>query len=237
MRETLTLSGKLELIKYFIKHPLQKIEYKFSKPIILKNKYGEFKCGTGVPEVWTCSSLHDPGVHKELEKIKGGVFIDIGAHIGSMTIQVARQMDKKGKVIALEPFPYYFNMLKKNIEHNKLSNVKAHALACSDKEEEINLSWDLGDHKPSMKVKTINIDKLVKLDKLLRVDVIKIDVEGAELKVLKGCKKTIERFKPKIIFEANSSKEYEILTSEFKKMKYEIFKIDKNNYYAIFVEN
>jgi len=62
---------------------------------------------------------------------EGDVFIDIGAHIGRYTLEAAKAVGEKGKVIAIEPHPSNFKILNENIKLNNLNNV-------------ITLNWLLG---------------------------------------------------------------------------------------------
>jgi len=64
-------------------------------------------------------------LQSHFEAIKERIFVDVGANIGKYTIKVGRQMGNKGRVISVEPEPESFQVLKLNIEFNKLANVTA----------------------------------------------------------------------------------------------------------------
>ena len=66
---------------------------------------------------------------KYLALKKGDVFLDIGAHIGKYTIQVAKIVGDKGLVISIEPHPENFKVLNKNLLLNQLRNVKTFNIA------------------------------------------------------------------------------------------------------------
>ena len=61
---------------------------------------------------------------------KNDVFVDIGSHIGKYTISIAKLIGNNGKVISIEPYPYNFKVLVKNIVLNGLENVLALNVAC-----------------------------------------------------------------------------------------------------------
>ena len=184
---------------------------------------------------------------KEYFKLSSGVFIDIGANIGKYSVKLGRELGSRGKVIAIEPEKRNFNILMRNIELNSLKNVLAFKVACSNKNKEVNLylrnyNLDNTGHSikgsvgwPFEKVGCERLDSLVERLGLSRVDLIKIDVEGAEVEVLEGALKTLKKYKPNIICEIkedNFSKVKQILNH----LGYKLKKIDGENHYAYFKE-
>lgn len=146
-------------------------------------------------------------------------FIDCGAHIGWFTITGAELCKK---VYSFEAEKGNFECLQKNIELNGLTNVKAFNNAvgeeCIDTELYINLDndgghalWDISIHPFNKKTKSADKVKqpvkMVTLDSLIDepVKLIKIDVEGCELKVIKGADNLIRKYSPMIILEMNDS--------------------------------
>ena len=159
-------------------------------------------------------------------KAKGDeVFIDVGAHIGKYTITVAKIL-KDGLVLAFEPNPNNYRILLKNVKLNRLKNVIALKLAAwkSPTVLKLYLSEKGGNH--SLKVPHEDfvyvygkpIDEVVNELGLNRIDWVKIDVEGAELEVVKGLRRTIKKFRPQIIIEA----EEESVLKFLKQMNYTI---------------
>ncbi len=203
------------------------------KPIIkkfLKNIEGNLK--TEFAEVQGSKMFLDPGdsldlsingVYGELdtqiirEQIKeGDIVIDVGANIGYYTLIFAQLVGKTGKVFAFEPEPKNFEILKKNIEINNYDNVTAEQKIISDKCEKMKLFVSdsgivghriqkMGNFENFIEVESVTLDDYMKklnLDK--KVDFIKIDVEGAEPKVLDGAKTILkENVKLKIFTEFN----------------------------------
>lgn len=251
LKEGYSIKDKLAIASYFLSSPLhllyQKIgkEYKheFSHPIKIKNNVGIFSCGKSVSTAQIVSSLHEKDIEKYFS-INEGVFIDIGAHIGKFTIKLAKALNKKGKVISIEPDAFNFALLKENIRLNKLKNIIPKKIACSDSDGI--KSFYLGEHgsgghslkstrgSTEVSVKTSKLDSIISELNLNRADLIKIDVEGAESEVLKGAEKTLRKFRPKIIFEAWSKEDLEKSEKILKALNYSIKQLNSENYLAYY---
>jgi FkbM family methyltransferase len=139
----------------------------------------------------------------------GAVFIDIGAHIGRYTFPMAKLVGEDGIVIAVS-----FRALTRGIELNKFKNVVALNVALGDRNGSIMLCQKYITATSSIverekcrsfvEVPMETLDSIIKKLKISRIDVVKIDVEGAELKVLEGMVDTIRRFKPYMLVEVRS---------------------------------
>ena len=70
---------------------------------------------------------------------EGGIVIDVGAHIGPYTLIASRRVGLNGKVVAIEADSENFNILNRNIQLNKLTNVIALNYAAFSKEDELKL--------------------------------------------------------------------------------------------------
>lgn len=149
------------------------------------------------------------------------VFVDVGAHVGEYAIRMAYYYHK---VIAIEPIPRSVRILKKNIELNHIANIEVKQVACSDKEEVLTFRLRGGSSTAlecSGKFNVIKV-KAVRLDDLVDwCDVIKIDVEGWEEKVIKGASRIIKECKPVIVIEHHEFRGYD----SCKGMKERIIKI------------
>jgi len=133
----------------------------------------------------------------------GDVVFDIGAYVGDTALWFSKAVGSHGKVYAFEPEPRNFEKLKANLERNKVTNVIPLQLALSENEGEMQVasggnSSTITQTDTGTSVKVTTIDKFVEANKLPRVDFIKMDVEGHELKVLKGAHETIGAFKPSL---------------------------------------
>lgn len=232
-----SLKDKLIIGAYFITRRLNLIG-----EVAIKTKEAKFFCGENIASVWAASDL-DEEVQKMMPyfDINKGNFIDIGANIGKFSIIMGKRLGKNSKVFAIEPHPENFKILKKNIQLNKLSNVKAINAACSSSKRYLDLYLDeegTGGHsikkdaksagEKTIKVKSILLDSC----KIKNVKLIKVDVEGAEADVLLGAKKILKRNHPKIIFEAWDEKYLNKIKKVLKPFKYKIKKIGKIDYFA-----
>lgn len=132
--------------------------------------------------------------------------LDIGCHIGTYSLLAASYT--KGKVISIEPDPKNFSYIVKNKENNDFKHWETWNLAASDSNGEVKFcSGGPGSHifAEGWSENTISVDSR-RIDDIvgeIKIDFIKIDVEGWEIAALDGLQKTIERDSPPIVFEVN----------------------------------
>ena len=143
-----------------------------------------------------------------LEYLKeGSVFVDIGAHVGLFSVPAMKWVGDLGRVIAFEPHPDNFALLLKNVETNGATEgISVENAAVSNCNEPLTLytsAFNTGDHQvyPTSGRKGIDI-QCVSLDsyfgKSERVDVIKMDVQGAEGAAFEGMRRVLQE-NPKIV--------------------------------------
>ena len=145
-----------------------------------------------------------PGYLARYSIREGNIIIDAGAYLGSFTVFAAKKVGKNGKVIAFEPDPNNFEKLMKNINLNKLKNVIAikkglystNMKMVFDSSEVISHIISI-DHKENlnnyMNIEVITLDEILEELQIDKVDFIKMDVEGAEVQVLQGCRRTLQK--------------------------------------------
>lgn len=150
-----------------------------------------------------------------------GVFLDVGANQGELTLVAARHAPR-GRVYAFEPVPEWFQLLCENVRLNGLVNVTPVNVALSEAEgvREMFTSDDVETYTalheglssfvrtdtrpvPLGSFPTVPLDTFARREGLERVDLVKIDVEGAEASVLAGGREVIARHRPMIILEWN----------------------------------
>jgi FkbM family methyltransferase len=142
--------------------------------------------------------------------LPGMTVIDIGANIGYYTVIAARLVGEKGSVIAYEPAPENFGILQKTIEANDFRNVAAHQIAIADKKGQLNLhlyesnkgkhslvkdAQDARGFTTSIAVQTTALDEFLAEKNIAEVDVVKMDIEGAESIAMIGMSKTLKKTK------------------------------------------
>jgi FkbM family methyltransferase len=147
----------------------------------------------------------------------GDAVYDIGANIGYACLSLAKRVGSKGRVFAFEPLPENVNLLRQNIEGNRLTNVQILEVAASDNCGEAvirvaenpsmaSLVWHRENASAvELVVKTVVIDDLVEAGQLAAPKFVKIDVEGAEGQVLLGMQRTVAKTRPVLFIECSDA--------------------------------
>jgi FkbM family methyltransferase len=191
------------------KHVIRLMEDKLLRGIVINWQGNRFYL-QNFESLTVTSSEFEPFVKKCLVLHKGDVFLDVGANTGIYTVRAAKTIGPSGLVIAIEPDPGNFECLKKNIALNNFKNVIAYNFAAWSHKENLKLfiSEFTASHSTKrdfglghIKVKAISLDEIIHNLDVKRVDFAKIDVEGAELEVLKGFSNTMRKLRISIIVE------------------------------------
>lgn len=144
----------------------------------------------------------------------GMTVFDIGANCGQYTLLAAHAVGPSGAVHAFEPMPATFRILEEHVRLNRLSNVTLNQAALWNENGELELGSDegqsglwsvglaAGDPTP-VKVRAVKFDDYVREHGITRVDLIKMDIEGAEPFMLEGARESLERFRPLFLMEVN----------------------------------
>jgi len=147
---------------------------------------------------------------------KGAVVIDVGAHCGYYSLIAAKLVGDEGKVFAFEPHPANFKLLKRTISFNMCNNIIPINKAVGDTIGKTRLFLHTsGQHsivrkgKKHIQVEVVNLDRFFQENKI-SPDVIKIDVEGAEILTLKGMDRTLKDSKNLKLFIERGHDEQEI---------------------------
>ena len=125
----------------------------------------------------------------------GGVFVDVGANIGAVSLFVDsfnkdREDDSKIKVYAVEPEPNNLYLLNQNIQNNPTENITIVSNAIWHEEAMVSISNRGGNssivdlEEDSSEVLAITIETLLSTYDIKEVDVMKIDIEGAEFDLI-----------------------------------------------------
>jgi len=170
------------------------------------------------------------------------VFVDAGANFGEFTIFAAKHA---ASVLAFEPLPKVYAALEENVSLNQFVNVRLFQLAlgensatlpmysCIDGELNNNegLSTLYISDNRSTQVASVSVepfDDVFDESGYKRIDVFKVDVEGAEIEVLRGARTSIKRYRPVLLVELNSltceAAGYTVadLSNEIRTLDYEI---------------
>lgn len=204
-----------------------------------------------------CSAPSSVDIYTEIFKEKGHsilrqfsgkkdkVIVDVGANEGFYTLKI-KQNNSSAKIISVEANPSTFQILKKNIKGNRLNDVVLINKALTSKIGKVIFeivpevsaigALDIGIQKrPWLKkekikkiiVNGITLEKLCKDNKITNIDILKLDIEGAEMDVLKSSKYLLQNIK-KIVVEYHTPK----LKQEIKKFlrinKFKLLAEEKN---------
>lgn len=139
---------------------------------------------------------------------KGGVVVDVGANIGYYAVRFARAVGASGRVHAFEVDQRALRCLRRTLRHNALRQLHLYELAVSSAPGTLYLSQtkESGHTRAQSSgegrsVPSVRLDDHICACALERVDLIKIDVEGAELQVLRGAPATLRNMRPRLVVE------------------------------------
>jgi FkbM family methyltransferase len=169
---------------------------------------------------------------------QGDNFVDVGAHIGRYSIVAAKRIGNLGQIIAIEAHPETFELLKKNVALNGLRNVTAINTVVSSQKGKAKLYLDGHDSgftvystiminrtktEEFLEVEANTLDNILNENNIQRVNWIKIDVEGAELEVLKGAVDTLSSNKDlTLLIEVHGEANYVPILEVFRQYKFQI---------------
>ena len=217
-KHKLPLADKILWMEMFDIEKLCKKEEAIQVPGFILNLFDLSKIGHNYRIFSTAESLFLKYISGEYEYRKnninfmaeeGDYVIDGGAYVGDTTLYFADLVGEKGKVFSFEFEDGNLITFNKNMElnphlQNRIQNFK-NALWSNSKEFLYSLPAGPGssvtmEEPPyyTNKIPSKSIDDLVEEQNISKIDFIKLDIEGAELECLKGAKKTIDKFKPKL---------------------------------------
>ena len=156
-----------------------------------------------IQDVFNGMNFHEEEIIERFTPKEGDIVIDVGPAFGLYTILASRSIGSRGQVFAIEPQPEIFKMLNCNIKLNKLLNVTTLNYAAYSKEIKLKLynSYSIIQERAGknnsdfIEVNGNTLDYLMFQNKIKEVNWIKIDVEGAELEVLKGAHNILSKSK------------------------------------------
>ena len=169
--------------------------------------------------------LHPPFAHPAaLARLApGGIAIDIGANLGEWTLPFAAAVGRRGRVLAVEPAPRSAAALARTLAANALGQAELISCALGDEDGAVDFAVPLvtsacsdtgtahigpamAGHE-ALRVALRRLDTLVAERGLERIDLVKIDVEGHERRVLDGGGAALARFRPALVIETGHEAE------------------------------
>jgi FkbM family methyltransferase len=168
---------------------------------------GMHSCVAGTYEEETQNTL--------VERVHAGdVVFDVGANAGFFTLLAARLVGPFGRVVAFEPLPQAVEFLERHVALNRAENVRIVQAAVSNREgsalfrdEAFTMGRVTDDGE--LRVRLVALDSLCNAGELPRPDVLKIDVEGAELQVLEGAQQLLRERRPTILLSTHGRASHE----------------------------
>ncbi len=162
---------------------------------------------------------YEPDTMQLMAKLiqRDSVCLDIGANLGVMTVAIST-LAPQGQIYAFEALPQIYAHLQQNLSVNRVSNAVALNLAVYDKIGTLSFDYvaefaggsfasetGVHDHRSQRtEVACVTLDEWVTQQKLSRLDFVKMDIEGAEVRALAGAQQTLRKFRPNLIIECNS---------------------------------
>jgi len=140
---------------------------------------------------------------KGYEKLRplrvGDIVVDAGAYPGDYTLFASRRVGPTGRVIAFEPDARNRAILERNVRLDGRSNVTIIPKGLWDRDDVLHLDQDglastVVSHAADSTIEVTTLDAVVAALGLPRVDVLKMDIEGAEVRAVRGCVDTLRRF-------------------------------------------
>lgn len=136
--------------------------------------------------------------------------IDIGANIGYFTVLMSRSVGASGSVLAVEPVPVNYQLLMANLSINLVANVEVVAMAADREHREVRMVLPIAGNLGSYQAFGTGIEAFDNvpcrplddvLDPSARVDLIKMDAQGMDFRVVEGAMQTIARWRPLVLLE------------------------------------
>jgi len=171
--------------------------------------------------VYVCGSYEPNEFHYLARYLQPGmVVVDAGANEGLYALFASCRVGAAGLVLAVEPSPRELVCLRNNIARNRMSNIRVVPMALSDRRGRTLLQLAEDEHAGqntlgafvydiqaagTHAVEQIPLDTLLAQEHVQRVDLIKADIEGAELALLRGARETLRCYKPTLLCELDDA--------------------------------
>jgi FkbM family methyltransferase len=163
----------------------------------------------------------------------GSVVYDVGANVGFYTLLASRLVGPAGAVYAFEPFPDNIAHLQRHLALNNVSNVTLIEAAVSSESGEMGFSPGEFNEEGqlsstgSLRVRVVSLDDLVRAGAAKPPTMLKIDVEGAELDVLRGSEYVLAQYQPLIFLATHNPPVHQACCDFLKTHGYSLTTLDE----------
>jgi FkbM family methyltransferase len=140
---------------------------------------------------------------------KGSVMFDVGTNFGLYALTLAQRLGPTATIHCFEPNPVTYARLTRNISLNPMRNLHPHQLGLGDWEGTARVVSNNDTNSGAASLAEgqgtliTTLDRFCEEHKIQRIDFMKVDVEGFEPRLLKGGRRSLERFQPMMQFELN----------------------------------
>lgn len=222
LKQARGLKNKVIILDYLIRNILHRFfkRIKIPKEIFVEMKDLKFWFAAEQSELSPYLEVYYHRIYERDNRFiprSSDIVFDVGGHIGFFTILQARRVHP-GKVFVFEPNPDAFYRLLKNIRINGLKNIYSFNKAVtfhkgmvilrlarrSSEATTIMARGTANDYDKEMKIETMSLDQAIKDYQIPKIHLMKIDVEGAELEVLKSGSQKALSLTEKIVIEVHS---------------------------------
>lgn len=203
-------------LKFFGNLLSKKADWKKEKKFIAHSKYGfdlHLNILYDVDKYFYLGTFENETIRIYRKLLKPGMTVfDVGANIGIFSLIAATKSGDTGKVYAFEPAERVYEQFQKNIQLNGFKNIFLQQKGISNKTEVLSFhlceddAYNSFGEKPmravvrTIPVDVTSIDEFCFEKQIKKIDILKIDVEGAEYKVLEGGKNLLSRKEGPVIF-------------------------------------
>ena len=172
-------------------------------------------------EHFTYYTFDEPALQVLYKLVSPGMtIVDIGANIGATTLNMAKRVGSTGKVFSFEPSPYNYQKASSNISLNNFPNIRLINMGLGSEKATASL-YNVNPNNRGMQrlladnseitsydkteVVIDTLDRCIQSFEIPSPSLIKIDVEGYELKVLLGGLETLKKYKPTLFIELDDN--------------------------------
>ncbi|MGB7539389.1 MAG: FkbM family methyltransferase [Anaerolineales bacterium] len=163
----------------------------------------------------------------------GGVVFDLGGNVGYYTLISAVRAGPRGRVFVFEPLPRNLDFLRRHLALNRIGNVTVIDAAVADRSGTVRFAEDASTSKGrigesgTLEVRSIALDDWIEEGLLPAPDLIKIDIEGAELLALRGARRMLAASHPPIFLSTHSGTVHKACLAFLESLAYRAIPLDK----------
>jgi FkbM family methyltransferase len=189
--------------------------------------------GAGVHEVWI-GTYERAKVSRVQASLKpGDVFYDVGAHAGIYSLAAARAVGERGTIVAIEPNPINGAHFARHMELNQIKSVRLLAAAASDTVGSATFSHGPNSYEGRLQPQGQLAVETIRLDDIQPApSVMKIDVEGHEVNVLRGAEHILDRNRPTVFVATHDPQSRAQCIQILEAHDYQVRWLDANDLFA-----